>query len=274
MNKLMKQGKEENKMDLGFSGKTVIVTGGASNIGRAVSFAFAEEGANVVIADWDEKQAQKVVNGIKEKGGKAIAEKIDICDWGQVQSIVKKTLDEFGQIDVLVNSVGGNVDEYFLKESREKWQKTMDMNLWGMINCTRAVLDHMVERKFGNVVSVGSDAGRVGEFKEGIYSACKAGVMALSKTLARELGRYGLRFNVVCPGLTPPSSEDIGEKSHWQAQLATFTPEVLEKASKVYPLRKLGKPEDTANAILFLASDRAGHITGQTLSVSGGYTML
>ncbi|MEW6263567.1 MAG: SDR family NAD(P)-dependent oxidoreductase [Thermodesulfobacteriota bacterium] len=261
-------------MDLGFSGKTVIVSGGASNIGRAVCHAFAEEGANVVIADWDEKQAEKVVNAIVEKGGKAIAHKVDVTDPDQVQGMVNKTLEKFGQIDVLVNSVGGNADDYFLKETREKWQKTVNMNLWGMINCTRAVLDHMVERKSGSVVSVGSDAGRVGEFKEGIYSACKAGIMALSKTLARELGRHGLRFNIVCPGLTPPTSEDIGEKSHWQAQLSTFTPEVLEKAAKVYPLRKLGKPEDTANAILFLASGRAGHITGQTLSVSGGYTMI
>ena len=261
-------------MDLGYKGKTVIVTGGASNIGRAISVAFADEGANVVIADWDKEQAQKVVELINARSGRAAAEVVDVTDWDSVQGMVSNVLKEFGQIDVLVNSVGGNVDQYFMKEPREKWQKTVDMNLWGMINCTRAVLDHMVERQCGAVVSVGSDAGRVGEFKEGVYSACKAGVMALSKTLARELGRNGIRFNVVCPGLTPPDTEEIGEKSHWQAQLSTFTPEVLERAAKVYPLRKLGKPEDTANAVLFMASDRAGHITGQTLSVSGGYTMV
>lgn len=260
-------------MDLGFSGKSVIVTGGASNIGRAISHAFVKEGANVVIADWDESQAQNVVAEINGDGGKALAVKVDVTDPQAVQSLVDQTMAAFGSIDVLVNAVGGNKDDYFMKEDREKWERVMQMNLWGMINCTRAVLDQMVEQKAGAVVSVGSDAGRVGEFREGIYSACKAGVMALSKTLAKELGRHGLRFNVVCPGLTPPTPADIGEKSHWQQQLDTFTPEMLAKAAKAYPLKKLGTPEDTANAVLFMASPRAGHITGQVLSVSGGYTM-
>lgn len=261
-------------MDLGFTGKTVIVTGGASNIGRAISFAFVDEGANVVIADWDDAQANQVVEKIKEKGGQAMAVKVDVTNPEAVKAMVDQTLSAFGRIDVLVNSVGGNRDDYFMKEDREKWQRTMDMNLWGMINCTRAVLDTMVGQKSGAVVSVGSDAGRVGEFREGVYAACKAGVMALSKTLARELGKHGLRFNVVCPGLTPPIPDEIGEKSHWQAQLDFFTPEMLEKAAKVYPLRKLGTPQDTANAVVFMASPCAGHITGQVLSVSGGYTMV
>ena len=260
-------------MDLGLAGKTVIVTGGASNIGRAISLTFAREGANVVVVDWDDAQAQKVTNEIQAMRGKALAIRSDVTDWDQVQAMINKTLSEFGQIDVLVNSVGGTFDQYFMEEPREKWSKTINTNLWSMINCTRAVLDHMVQRKSGVIVSIGSDAGRVGEFKEGIYSACKAGIIALTKSLARELGRNGIRLNVVCPGLTPPNVEQIGEKSHWQQQLSTFTPEVLEKAAKAYPLRKVGRPEDTANAVVFLASDSAGYITGQTLSVSGGYSM-
>jgi 2-hydroxycyclohexanecarboxyl-CoA dehydrogenase len=261
-------------MNLGLAGKTVIVTGGASNIGRAISLTFAREGANVVVVDWDDAQAQKVRNEIEAMDGKALAIKTDATNWEQVQAMINKVLSEFGQVDILVNSVGGTFDQYFMEEPREKWSKTVNMNLWSMINCTRAVLDHMVQRKSGVIISIGSDAGRVGEFKEGIYSACKAGIIALTKSLARELGRNGIRLNVVCPGLTPPKAEDIGEKSHWQQQLATFTPEVLEKAAKAYPLRKVGKPEDTANAVVFLASDCAGYITGQTLSVSGGYTMI
>ncbi len=261
-------------MELDLQGKTVIVTGGGSNIGRAISLAFAREGSNVVISDWDERQAEKTANEIKALGAKAMAVKTDISKSDEVEAMVRKVLAEFGKIDILVNNVGGNVDQLFMEEPREKWQKTMDMNLWGMINCTRAVLDNMVERKSGTVVSIGSDAARVGEFREGIYSGCKAAVIALTKTLAKELGRLGIRLNVVCPGLTPAKFEEIGEKSHWQEQIANFTPEVREKAAKVYPLRKLGKPEDTANAVVFLASDRAGHITGQTLSVSGGYTMV
>jgi len=261
-------------MDFGLADKTVIVTGGASNIGRAISFAFAKEGANVVVADWDHAQAEKVTADIRAMGRKALALKTDVTNWEQVQAMVAETLQQMGQIDVLVNSVGGNLDQYFMEEPQEKWARTVNMNLWGVIYCTRAVLDHLVERKTGAVVSVGSDAGRAGEFREAVYSASKAGVIALSKSLARELGRHGIRFNVVCPGLTPPKPEDIGEKSHWQAQLGTFTPEVVQKAAKAYPLRKVGTPEDTANAVVFLASQCAGNITGQTLSVSGGYTMM
>ena len=238
-------------MELGLTGKTVIVTGGASNIGRAITLGFAGEGANVVVADWDDNQGQKVAAEIQEAGGKAMAIKTDVTDWEQVQAVVAKTLEAFGGVDVLVNSVGGNLDQYFMKETREKWEKTINMNLWGVINCTRAVLDHMIEKKSGVIISVGSDAGRVGEFKEGVYSASKAGVIAFSKSLAREQGKNGIRLNVVCPGLTPPDAAKIGEKSHWQAQLDTFSPEVIAKVSKAYPLRKVGKPEDTANAVVF-----------------------
>ena len=261
-------------MELGLAGKTVIVTGGASNIGRAISLGFARERANVVVVDWDHAQAQKVTEEIQGMGLKSLAIKTDVTNMEQVQAMVSEVLGSLGQVDVLVNSVGGTLDQYFLEESREKWQKTVDMNLWSTINCTRAVLDHMVERKTGAVVSVGSDAGRAGEFREAVYAASKGGVIALSKSLAKELGRHGIRFNVVCPGLTPPKPENIGEGSHWQAQIGTFTSEVLEKAAKAYPLRKVGTPEDTANAVVFLASPSAGNITGQTLSVSGGYTMM
>jgi 2-hydroxycyclohexanecarboxyl-CoA dehydrogenase len=261
-------------MDLGLAGKTVIVTGGASNIGRAISLGFAREAANVVIADWDYSQAEKVTAEIRAMDRKALAVKTDVTSWDQVQAMVAATLEKMGQIDILVNSVGGTFDQYFMEETREKWSKTVDMNLWGVIHCTRAVLDHMVQRKTGAVVNVGSDAGRCGEFREAVYAASKAGVIALSKSLAKELGRNGIRFNVVCPGLTPPKVDNIGEKSHWQEQLGTFTSEVLEKAAKAYPLRKVGTPEDTANAVVFLASGCAGNVTGQTLSVSGGYTMV
>lgn len=261
-------------MDLGLAGKTVIVTGGASNIGRAISLNFAKEGANVVVVDWDHAQAQKVTEEIQGMGLKSLAIKTDVTSMEQVQAMVTEVLGKLGQVDVLVNSVGGTLDQYFMEESKDKWLKTVDMNLWSVIHCTRAVLDHMVERKSGAVVSVGSDAGRTGEFREAVYAASKGGVIALSKSLAKELGRHGIRFNVVCPGLTPPKPENIGEGSHWQAQISTFTSEVLEKAAKAYPLRKVGTPDDTAKAVVFLASPCAGNVTGQTLSVSGGYTMV
>lgn len=262
-------------MDLNLAGKTVIVTGAGSNIGRAIALTFAKEGAKVAIADYDEGQGKKVGEEIKQLGGEVLVVKTDISQNDQVVKMVREVLDRFGRIDVLVNNVGWQVDDLFINEPREKWEKTVAINFWGMVNCTRAVVDHMIAQKGGAIVSLGSDAGRMGEFREGMYAGCKAAVIGLTKTLARELGPRGIRLNVVCPGLTiPENAEVIGEKSLWREQLSMFTPDAQQKATKLYPLRKLGKAQDIANAVVFMASDRAGHVTGQTLSVSGGYTMM
>lgn len=263
-------------MDLNVAGKTVVVTGGGSNIGRAICHRFAEEKANVVIAEWDESQGRKVAEEIRKLRAKCLFIKTDVTNNDEVVGMVEKATAEFGQIDILINSVGWAVDQLFMEETREKWEKTIAINLWGMINCTRAVLDQMVARKKGVIVSLGSDAGRMGEYREVVYAGCKGAVIAITKALAREMGSFGIRLNVVCPGLTVPESQDaIGERSLWTGEMMTlFTPEAQAKAAKAYPLRKLGKAEDTADAVVFLASDRAGHITGQTLSVSGGYTMM
>jgi 2-hydroxycyclohexanecarboxyl-CoA dehydrogenase len=271
-------------MDLDLAGKTVIVTGGASNIGRGIVLGFAREGSNIVLADIDEPQAQKVVATANTLGGKAIFVKTDITQYNEVEAMVNKAVAEFKQIDVLVNNAGWNGGLPFMDRTREQNEKEVAINLWGPINCIRAVLPHMIQRKSGSIVSIGSDAGRVGESLSTIYSACKAGIIALSKSLARELGRrYGIRLNVVCPGLTlpgnppghyAPGSEEVGEKSMWS--YPWYSAEKIEEIiKKAYPLGKIGSPEDIANAVLFLASNKAaGHITGQTLSVSGGYTMI
>jgi 2-hydroxycyclohexanecarboxyl-CoA dehydrogenase len=273
-------------MDLHLAGKTAIVTGGDSNIGRAVTLTFAEEGCNVVIANRNVAQGQKVAalaNSISNKlGGKCIAITTDITNNDQVMALVQKTLQEFKQIDILVNNAGWNLGSEFSKISRELMEKIIAINLWGHINTMKAVLPHMIERKSGVIISVGSDSGRVGESGSAIYAACKGGVIALIKTVAKENGRHGIRANMVCPGLTLPGdppgfykagSEEISDTSMWATPW--FTPEKIKQlTSTVYPLGKLGSPQDLANAIVFLASDRAGDITGQTLSVSGGYVMI
>ena len=270
-------------MDLGLAGKTVIITGGGSNIGRGITLGFAREGANIVMAELDEPQGQKVATQVKDLGAKIIVVKTDISQREQVEAMVKKALDEFKQIDVLVNNVGWNAGSAFIDKSVEQSEKEVAVNFWGPMNCIRAVLPHMIARKYGSIVSIGSDAGRVGESLSTVYGACKGGIIALSKSIAREVGRrYGIRLNVVCPGLTLPGdppghyqqgSEEVGEKSMWS--YPWYNEEKIQEIIKVaYPLGKIGRPEDIANAVLFLASDRAGHITGQTLSVSGGYTML
>lgn len=265
-------------MELNLSGKSVIVTGGGSNIGRAITLAFAREGCRVTIAEIDEAQGKKVAAEAQREGApSAVAVRTDVTTWESVQAMVREVEARCGGVDVLVNNVGWTLDRLFVEKTREEWEKEIQLNLWGMINCTRAVLDGMIARKSGAIVSMGSDAGRMGEFREGVYAACKAGVIALSKSLAREVGRHGIRLNVVCPGMTmPESDEDIGGLSMWAADVNRQwqTPEMKARIAKVYPLRRLGRPEDVTGAVVFLASDAAGFITGQTLSVSGGYTMM
>lgn len=264
-------------MDLNLAGKSVIVTGGGSNIGRAIVLAFAREGAQVAIAEIDEAQGRKVAAEAERLGARVTVVRTDVTNREQVQSMVQGVEREFGRVDVLVNNVGWTLDRFFMDKPIEELEREVQLNLWGMIHCTRAVLDGMIARKSGAVVSIGSDAGRIGEFREGVYAACKAGVIALTKSLAREVGRHGIRLNVVCPGLTiPASEEDVGERSMWVAEEMKFlaAAEVRERIAKSYPLRRVGRAEDVAPAVVFLASDAAAFVTGQTLSVSGGYTMI
>jgi 2-hydroxycyclohexanecarboxyl-CoA dehydrogenase len=264
-------------MDLKLAGKSVIVTGAGSNIGRAIALGFAREGANLTVAEIDAGRGEKVAAEARSAGGTAIDVRTDVTRWEDVQALVKTVESRFGRVDVLVNNVGWTRDALFVEKPREEWEREIQLNLWGMINCTRAVLDGMIARKSGAIVSLGSDAGRMGEFREGVYAACKAGVIALSKSLAREVGRHGIRLNVVCPGMTMPTSDDdIGELSMWRAaeNRGFMTDEMKARIAKVYPLRRLATPDDIVGAVLFFASDGAGFITGQTLSVSGGYTMM
>jgi 2-hydroxycyclohexanecarboxyl-CoA dehydrogenase len=265
-------------MDLNLGGKSVIVTGGASNIGRAISLAFAREGVNLTIADLDEAQAQKVAKEATGAGAKGVlVRRTDVTKADDARATVKAVEERFGAVHVLVNNVGWTRDALFVEKTRDEWEKEVQLNLWGMINCTRAVLDGMIARKGGAIVSLGSDAGRMGEFREAVYGACKAGVIALTKSLAREVGKFGIRLNVVCPGMTMPMSDDeISENSMWASEVNKQwrNPEMQARIAKVYPLRRIGKPEDVAPAIVFLASDQASFVTGQTLSVSGGYTMM
>jgi 2-hydroxycyclohexanecarboxyl-CoA dehydrogenase len=264
-------------MELGLAGKTVIVTGGAANIGRGITFAFAKEGSNVVIADIDEEQAEKVVNEAKGLGGKVVAIKTDVTDYDSVEAMVKKTLEMFGSIDVLVNNVGWVANKLFMKKPREEYEKEIKINYLGVVNCTRAVLDHMTECKAGRIVNIASDSGRVGERREAVYSGTKGAVIAFGKTIAREMGRFGITVNAVCPGATLPEKPGTaGEHSMWAGDqtVEMIPPEIKERIISGYPLGRMGKPEDVANAALFLASDAASFITGQTLSVSGGYSMV
>ena len=229
----------------GLKGKTAIVTGGAAGIGAAIVARFREEGANVVIFDLN---AEK---------------KVDITDYGAV----KKAVAEVGPVDILVNNAGWDTFKPFLKTDPAFWQKIISINLVGAMNMLHCVLPGMVERGGGKVVNVASDAGRVGSSGEAPYSASKGGLIALTKTLARELASKGVRLNVVCPGLTQTNMLT-------EFMNAAGNPDKLAEAyRRAIPIGRLGLPEDLAGAILFFASDDADFITGQVLSVSGGLTM-
>ncbi len=263
-------------MELGLAGKTVLVTGGASNIGRGIVLSFVREGSDVVIADIDEVQAQKTAELARGQGGRVVVVKTDITELEQCQAMVKKALDEFGQVDVLVNCAGWVYDRLFIEKPREEWVKEVEINYGGVVNCVRAVIDYMIAQKGGKIVSIASDAGKVGEYREAVYAGAKGAVISFSKSIAKEIGRYGINVNVVCPAtIVPGNDEEIGESSLWRSDglFYKMTPEVMEKMAKAYPLRRLGVAEDIANAVVFLASDAASWITGQALSVDGGYTM-
>ena len=229
----------------GLKGKTAIVTGGAAGIGAAIVERFRQEGTNVVIFD---------LNGER---------KVDITDY----EAVKRAVADAGPVDILVNNAGWDMFKPFLKTDPAFWQKIISINLVGAMNMLHCVLPGMVARGGGKVVSVASDAGRVGSSGEAVYSACKGGIIALTKTLARELASKGVRLNTVCPGLTETNMLTEFMKG-------AGNPEKLAEAyRRAIPIGRLGKPDDIPGAILFLASDDAEFITGQTLSVSGGLTM-
>ena len=229
----------------GLKGKTAIVTGGAAGIGAAIVERFQAEGTKVVNLDL--------------KG----TPPVDITDYAAVQKAVAAA----GPVDILVNNAGWDMFKPFLKTDPAFWQKIISINLVGPMNLMHCVLPGMVERGGGKVVNIASDAGRVGSSGEGPYSACKGGIIAMTKTLARELATKGVRLNTVCPGLTETSMLE----SFMQG---AGNPDKLREAyRRAVPIGRLGKPEDIAGAVLFLASDDAEFITGQTISVSGGLTM-
>lgn len=263
-------------MNLWLKGKSVIVTGGASHIGRAITLTFAQEGANVAIADIDVVQAEKVAGQVAKLGVKGLVVKTDVTKLDEAQTMANKVISEFGAIDVLVNNAGFDQAMPFINTTPELWDKIININYKGTLNCTKAVLSHMIERKQGAIINISSDAGRMGEFREAVYSGAKGAVISFAKAIARENGRYGIRVNCVCPGATVPDTEDeFGEHSMWKLAFPFFTAEMREKVQKSYPLGKLSTSQDIAYAVVFLASPLvAGHITGQTLSVSGGYTMI
>jgi 2-hydroxycyclohexanecarboxyl-CoA dehydrogenase len=250
-----------------FEGKTVVVTGGGGGIGGATCSRFAREGAKVAIYDLNPEAAEKVAAQIQGEGGEAMALRCDITDRASVDAAVEATLTKLGPIDVLVNNAGWDVFKPFTRTEPAQWDKLIAINLTGALHMHHAVLPGMVARKAGRIVNIASDAARVGSSGEAVYAACKGGLVAFSKTLAREHARHNITVNVVCPGPTDTALfADYKE--------GAGNPEKLMEAfTRSIPLGRIGQPEDLPGAILFFASDDAAFVTGQVLSVSGGLTM-
>lgn len=248
--------------------KTVIVTGGAGGIGSSACRRFATEGAKVAVFDLNGDGAEKVAADIVRAGGRATAFSCDITDRGAIEAAVSKAERDVGPIDVLINNAGWDIFKPFLKTTPEEWEQLVAINLMGALHMLHVVLPGMVERRYGRIVNVASDAARGGSSGEAVYSACKAGLIALAKTLAREHARHNITINAVCPGPTET------------ALFAGFVegaraPEKLIEAFRsAIPMGRIGQPDDLAGAIAFLGSDDAGFVTGQVISVSGGLTMM
>jgi 2-hydroxycyclohexanecarboxyl-CoA dehydrogenase len=242
-------------------GKTAVVTGAASGIGRATAEALAAAGAHVLLGDIAEASGAGVAAGIREKGQSATFIRLDVTDLASIDGFRQAAYACRAQVEIVANVAGWGITEPFINNTPEFWRKVIDLNLMGPIAMARAFMEPMMERKAGKIITVASDAGRVGSLGESVYSAAKGGAIAFTKALARELARYNINVNCVCPGPTDtPLLAAAGEKR-------------IDLFVRATPMRRLAKPSEIADAVLFFASDRSDFITGQVLSVSGGLTM-
>jgi 2-hydroxycyclohexanecarboxyl-CoA dehydrogenase len=251
----------------GLDGKNVIVTGGGGAIGGAICRRFAEYGSKVGVFDKNRAAADKVAGEIRSAGGKAFVSDVDIADYAGVGKAIGQFESEMGPTDVLVNNAGWDRFVNFIDTTPELWDQLIAINLRGPLNMSHFVLKGMASRGHGRIVNIASDAGRVGSSQEAVYSACKGGIIAFTKTVAREMARRGITLNSVCPGPTdtPLLAAVAGDDERGQKVRAALVGAI--------PMKRVGQPEDIPGAVCFLASDDAAFITGQTLSVSGGLTM-
>ena len=251
----------------GLKDKTAIVTGAGGGIGRQICLRFAEAGANVALFDVAGDRAEAVAAEVRAAGVDASVHTVDITSTAAVEQAVAAAAAQHGNIDILVNNAGWDLAAQFIDTEPDLWDKVIDINYKGPLNLHHHVLPRMLEAGSGKIINIASDAGRVGSSGEAVYAGCKAAVIAFGKSVARELARSGICINAVCPGPTDTNlfKEFAGEGEYGQR--------IRQGLERAIPMRRLGQPEDVAGIVVFLASEDANFITGQTISVSGGLTM-
>jgi NAD(P)-dependent dehydrogenase (short-subunit alcohol dehydrogenase family) len=249
-------------MDLGIKDHIAIVTGGGAGIGAQTCLTLAKEGVHISVADINIEKAEKIAQEVKSFGVKAIALQVDVSRLDQTEEMVAKTLREFGRVDILNNIAGVALPGLFQNSTKENWEKEINACLYGVMNCCKSTINPMMAQNSGKIVNVASDAGKAGEKIMVSYSAAKAGIMGFTRSLAKEMGRYWINVNAVCPGTTKNTG-----------MTALMNEELEQKWVKSYALRRLGDVKDAANMIVFLSSKAADWITGQSISVNGGYFM-
>src|SRR4030043_1710249 len=246
---------------LKLAGRVALVTGAAQGIGKAVALLLARNGADIVVSDINLEKAEETANEIRSICRKALAVKVDVAHWNDVEQMVEVILEKFAKIDILVNNAGITRDKLILRMTEEDWDAVLDVNLKGTFHCTKAVVRHMAKQRSGKIINIASVVGEMGNASQANYSASKAGVIGLTKTIAREFAQRGININAIAPGyIETPMPEVLPEK-------------VKEELKKLIPMERLGKPEDGAEAVFFLVSEDSNYITGQVLNVNGGIYM-
>lgn len=241
--------------------KVALITGGANGIGKETAFTFAREGAKVVIADFSDAAGEEVVAQLKQQGAEALFVKVDVSNRDSVDAMAEEAIAEFGRIDVLINNAGITQDAMLTKMTADQWQKVIDVNLSGVFHCTQAVVPHMVSQGRGKVINTSSVVGVRGNIGQTNYAATKAGVIGMTKTWAKELGRKGINVNAVAPGFIETG------------MVAKIPEKVIQQIVDKVPLQRLGQPSDIANAYLFLASDESNYVSGTVLEVDGAVVL-
>lgn len=251
-------------MDIGLEGKVAIVTGGARDVGGAIARSLAREGVRVAINyNSSEAEAQALVDDIAASGGTARAVQADIADYAQVRAMTDDVAAEWGSLDILVNNAGYVKYQRFIESEPADWRRQIDVCLYGALNCSHAAAKHMAKQQAGRVINIVGDSSRIGEANIALAATARGGTIALGKSMAKELGRYNVTVNTIALGLIETAHQD-----------PEFLAKNMERIVKAYPLRRIGKPGDVAPMVVFLSSAGADWITGQVISVNGGFSMV